>query len=272
MNTQKPNLIIRILVVVTYTGMIAVNALANIIPINGITTGEVSELYPNLFTPAPVTFAIWGLIYLLLLGYTLYQLGCFGTAKSSISTEGFNNIGILFGSSCVLNAAWIFAWHYLTIGISVLLMFVLLFCLIFISFILLDIKPNKRDMVLVFIPFHVYFGWITVAAIANVTVFLVKLGWNGFGMSEVFWTVFVLLLGLVVSVLVILRIQSIAYGLAVMWAYAGILVQHLSKNGFAGAYPPVIVTAALCITVLVLVQIVLGIRLLNRSKTKRVRG
>ena len=97
--------IIKIITVVTFLAMIVVNSLANILPINGITTGQVSDSYPNLFAPVGATFAIWGLIYLLLAGYTLYQLGIFQENTTTDKTELINKIGILFSVSSIANAS-----------------------------------------------------------------------------------------------------------------------------------------------------------------------
>ena len=72
LETKQLETPIKIAVVVTYLIMIAVNAMANILPINGIDTGAVSDSYPNLFAPAGLTFSIWGVIYLVVGGlYTL---------------------------------------------------------------------------------------------------------------------------------------------------------------------------------------------------------
>lgn len=99
------------------------------------------------------------------------------------------------------------------------------------------------------LPFSVYFGWITVATIANITVFLVYLGWNGFGISDGFWTVVVLLIGALIGSWRMWLDRFIPYGLVLIWAYGAILFKHLSESGFNGKYPSVIWTAALCLLV-----------------------
>jgi hypothetical protein len=93
----------------------------------------------------------------------------------------------------------------------------------------------------------VYFGWITVATIANITVFLVRLGWNGFGIAEAAWTVVVLLLGAGIGTLRMLRDRDYFYGAALVWAYGGIWLKHASPGGFHGEYPIVIATTIACI-------------------------
>lgn len=95
-NINKENFSMKVTVAVTYVLMIILNALANIIPINGITSGGVSDFYENLFAPAGITFSIWGVIYLLLLLYVVYQFGIFQKEANPIREDLFSEIGILF--------------------------------------------------------------------------------------------------------------------------------------------------------------------------------
>ena len=263
MNHQ--NTAVKIITVVTYIGMVTVNALANILPINGITTGQVSDSYPNLFTPAGFTFSIWGLIYLLLAGYTLYQLGLFRGPKDADSKDMLRKTGILFSLSSIANTAWIFAWHYRMIPLSMVLMAVILVCLIVIRETLGREILTPRERLFIGLPFSVYFGWITVATIANATVLLVSLGWDGFGIAEPVWAVIVLIAGMLIGIVTMIRYRDVAYGLVLIWAYLGIYIKHVSAKGFAGQYPVVMIAAALCILVFALTAAYI---LLNRKKRK----
>lgn len=239
--------------------MVVVNALANIIPINGVGTGEVSDSYPNLFAPAGYTFAIWGLIYLLLSGYVLYQLGFFRTDNNSARLELINKINPYFILSSIANTLWIFSWHYYNIGLSMLFMIVILLCLIIINIEINNSELFKnaklKDKLLIKLPFSVYYGWITVATIANATTYLVSIGWNGFGISESIWTVLIITVGLIISVANILKYNDIAYGLVIIWAYVGILVKHVSESGFAGQYPSIIAAVSIAVAVLIVAEI-----------------
>lgn len=237
MNTK----IIRILTLVAYMVMVGVNFLAMYLPLGGKTTGEISDNYPNLFAPAGYAFSIWGLIYLLLAIYVIYQF----KRGDDVFAGKVNRIFIL---NALLNAAWIFAWHNDIIWLSVILIIGLLISLIRIANILRKSTLTERDLRLVGLPFSVYFGWITVATIANITVFLVSLGWGGFGLADSFWTVVVLLIGALIGSWRMLKDKFISYGLVLIWAYGAILFKHVSITGFAGQYPSVIVTAVLCIT------------------------
>jgi hypothetical protein len=245
----------KILVTVTFLIMIIVNILANTLPINGQTTAEVADSYPNLFAPAGITFAIWGLIYLLLAGFTLYLLGFFQGSLDTIKTDLLNRIGIVFSISSIANAAWIFSWHYNRIPLSMLLMVVILVCLIFINYIVVNEKLTAREKFFIRLPFSVYFGWITVATIANVTTLLVSIGWNGFGIPEPIWAIVIIIVGMLIGSATMIRNRDIAYGLVMLWAYAGIYIKHTSENGFSGQYPAIIYTVIGCMILFVIAEI-----------------
>jgi|GEM_PF-89082 len=261
---------IKLITVATFCIMIAVNAMANILPINGVTTGEVSDSYKNLFAPAGITFSIWGLIYLLLFGYTLYYLGLFRNGRSSGDRELLRRVGTIFSLSSIANAAWIFSWHYGMIPLSMLLMLFLLVCLIVLNWIIGDADLSGREKIFVRLPFSVYFGWITVATIANATVLLVSIGWKGFGLSEQTWAIIMIIAGMLIGAATAVRNRNIAYGLVIIWAYVGIYIKHTSEGGFSGKYPAIIYTVLACIAVLLaaLAYIMLSGR--RRTRGRRV--
>ena len=227
--------------------MVVVNFLANSLPINNRSTGAISNSYPNLFAPAGITFSIWGLIYLLLAGYVVFQF-----VTKSEKTEGLlKKINPLFIATSVANSVWIFAWHYDVIGLSVLIMAGILILLIKIADILRKEQFTSLEKLFIWAPFSIYFGWITVAAIANITIFLVSIGWNGFGISAFIWTCAILLIGATIGILRMQKDKNTAYGLVLVWAYLGILLKHLSANGFNGQYPSIIVTIIACLVLFV---------------------
>ena len=236
---------VKIFVAITYIAMVAVNALANILPINGIGTGAVSDSYANLFAPAGLTFSIWGLIYILLAAFTIYLLSV--NKDSQMGKSLLNKVGVIFGISSVVNILWIFTWHYRLISFSMVLMVIILICLVNIVGEIRTKQLSVKEKILVKLPFSIYFGWITIATIANATTLLVSLGWNRFGISEVVWTIAILIVGAVIGILAILRNKDYPYGLVILWAYAGILIKHLSKGGFAGMYPQIVITVIVCL-------------------------
>lgn len=228
--------------IVAYIVMIVTNSLAILLPIGGRSTGQVSENYSNLFAPAGYAFSIWGLIYTLLGIYVIYQ---FQKKKNNL-TEKINKIFIV---NALLNASWIFAWHYDVIWLSVIIMLGLLLTLIKIADILKSNSLTSEEKWFIKLPFSVYFGWITVATIANITVFLVYLKWNGFGIPESYWTVIVLLVGMLIGSWRTLKDRAIPYMLVFIWAYGAILFKHLSVSGFNGQYPNIISTVSFCLLV-----------------------
>lgn len=246
-----------ILAASTFVGMVVVNALANILPINNTTTGDVSNSYPNLFAPAAVTFSIWGIIYALLAAYTAYQTGLvhkISTATSKVCSD-INTFYIL---SSVANMLWIFSWHYKQIGVSVIFMLVILFALIRIADISKKIQLSPKENFLIRLPFSVYFGWITVATIANITTFLVSINWNGFGLTNQLWMIIILLVGTVIGLLRMLKDKNRAYGLVLIWAYLGIWMKHTAT--FSSQYPAVITTVLICIGIFILAEGALFLR------------
>src|SRR5512133_3141843 len=168
---------IKYLNLLLFAGMIVMNYLANALPLNNKTTGELSDMYPNLFVPAGLTFSIWGVIYLLLVGYCIIQF-------SGSNQIAIGSIGWLFAVTCILNASWIVAWHYQKLPLSLIIMVCLLNYLI-----LINIRLTAVAQGLMKAAFGIYLGWICIATIANVTALLVNYNWNGFGLSDVTWTI-----------------------------------------------------------------------------------
>lgn len=255
MNINKENFPLKIIVAVTYLLMVTMNALANILPINGLNTGQISDSFENLFAPAGITFSIWGVIYLMLLLYVIYQFGFFQDKSDPYKEELFRTIGIYFAISSVLNTFWILAWHYLFIEVSLVLIIGVLICLIFINQHTKSANIGLKDKFFIRLPFSIYFGWLTVATIANVTTLLVKLGWNGFGVGEDIWTIIILVVGLIIAVLTILKNRDFFYGAVIIWAYIGIYIKHTGV--FNSNYQNIIYTVMASLALLVLTEIYL---------------
>jgi hypothetical protein len=219
--------------VVLFVLVVAVNALANILPINGVGTGQLSDELPNLFVPAGITFSIWGLIYVLLGGYTVAVIAAAFGKKSLAGWTAKD--GILFSLNMAANAGWIFAWQYRHVGLSLVLMFIILATLLWLE----ERQAIARrgasrtsesggDLSKFFLstPINVYLGWICVATIANVTALLVKSGWNGFGLDPRAWTVAVIATGLAIGLLLVFLRGALAAPLVIVWAYAGIVLKR----------------------------------------------
>jgi hypothetical protein len=231
MNKSRSVLILSILNLLGFLGTIVVNALANILPINNITTGALSDLYPNLFVPAGLTFAIWGLIYVLLGVFVIYPLVP-RVRRDPQKVEFVRRIGPLFFISCLANVGWIFAWHYQILPLSLVLMLILLGCLLAI-YLRLNIgksEATRAERYFVHLPFSVYLGWITIATIANVTALLVDINWSTWGLGEPFWAVAVIVVGIAIALSVLFTRKDVYYCLVVDWALLGILLKRLSDT------------------------------------------
>lgn len=235
--------------------MLTVNILANTIPIGGVTTAEISARYPNLLTPAPYAFSIWGLIYACLTLYVLYRWGLFRKNRSDSMEQLLHKLDGWFALSCLANMAWVFVWHYDRIPLSIIFMLVLLVSLIAITTFIYAAGLTGRDKTLISAPFSIYFGWITVATVLNITILLISLNWDGFGLPDQLWSVLVLLAVTGLGAAVTLRRHDALYGLTLIWAFVGILVRHVSKEGFNLQYPVIVGTVCVGLVILTLCTI-----------------
>ncbi len=247
----------RVWAAVAFVGALVVNGLAaSTTLIGGTDTAAVSDGVPNLFAPAGVTFAIWGVIYLLVAAYVVYQLWFADKKGMEVKAETIDAITPLFMATSLINIAWIFAWQYEVFWLSVLLIVALLVALGRIVSLLYDKRFSLVERVVVKAPFSVYFGWVTVATIANITTALVSSGWAALDMTAAGWMVAILVVAAVIGIVTTLRYTDCLYGLVFVWAFSGILIKHLSDTGWAGDYQVVVGALMSLITILALVSLV----------------
>jgi benzodiazapine receptor len=206
---------------------VLVNGLAGSTTIlGGKNTAQISDANPTLITPAGYVFSIWGVIYILLGVFVVFQ-----ALPSEKGKDYQKRIGWLFVLSSLLNIAWLFLWQFEYLSLSVVLMFLLLATLISI-YLRLNIGKSTaplREKLAVHVPFSVYLGWITIASIANVAVTLVSVNWDGFGISPETWAALIIIIALLITMLVIATRKDVAYGLVIIWALVGIAVKQ-SEN------------------------------------------
>ncbi|MGD0329992.1 MAG: TspO/MBR family protein [Nitrososphaeria archaeon] len=223
MKTSNPAYL-RWLNIIAYLLTVLVNDLAGSTTIlGGRNTAQVSDANPTLVTPAGYVFSIWGVIYILLGVFVVFQ------ALPAERGKNFQkSIGPLFILSSVLNIIWLFLWQFEFLSLSVVIMFLLLSTLISI-YLRLNIGKSKspmREKLAVNLPFSVYLGWITIASIANVSVTLVSIKWNGFGISPETWAILIIIVAMLIALLVITTRKDVAYGLVIIWALVGISVMQ----------------------------------------------
>ncbi len=234
-----------------------VNYLSNALPLNGKTAKELSDLNPNLFVPAPFTFSIWGVIYLFLTGFIVYQASDL-FSKSKKELPHVEKIGWLFFISCLLNSCWLIVWHFQLLPLSFLIMIGYLVTLILI-YQRLDIGKEKGDWkerILVRLPFQILLGWISIATIANATAVLVSLGFTGGGVEERIWAMVMISIGGLLALLMLFRKWDIAYSLVVVWAFYGIISERM--EAMDSGFMEIVITAVVC-------MVLIGIGVIIRS-------
>jgi translocator protein len=217
--------------IVFFVLTIVVNSLAGSTNLIGAkNTADVSNAYQTLVTPAGYVFAIWGIIYVLLGVFVVYQ-----ALPKQRGKEYQKRIGWLFVLSSIINVAWIFVWQFEILALSVLLIFGLLLTLIAI-YVRLGVGKTKvglGERLAIHLPFSVYLGWITVASIADVAATLVFYNWDGFGMSPESWAIVVVAVAVLITLLMLATRKDVAYSLVIIWALVGIGINHSANNAVA---------------------------------------
>jgi hypothetical protein len=202
-----------------------VNVLATTLPLNGQDTAEISDRFKVYFVPAGYVFAIWGVIYLGWIAFTVFQL-----LPANKQNPRLRRLGYLFAISNLANAAWLFCWHYNKFGLSVIVMLTLLSLLIA-SYLRLNVNRSfvkSAEYWSVDVLFSVYLGWITVATVANISDWLYFVKWNGFGISAQVWAVIMLAVASLLGLAMALTRRDVGYLAVLVWAFAGIAVKQTS--------------------------------------------
>lgn len=202
---------------------LAVNVLAVALPLNGKNTADISNQFPVYFVPAGYVFSIWGIIYLGWIAFVIFQF-----LRAQKQSPRLRSLGYLFALSCLLNAAWLFCWHYEIFGLSVIVMLCLLATLIA-AYVRLDVGRTKigpAEKWCVDIPFSLYLGWITVATVANISEWLYSIGWNGFGLDAQIWALLMLTVATLLGLAMALTRQDSGYLLVLVWAFIGIAIKQ----------------------------------------------
>lgn len=212
--------------------VVFVNYLSNALPLNGMTQKDLSDKYTSLFTPASFTFSIWGVIYLALTAFVIYQ-----ALPAQRKSELVSTISRLFIISCFVNIFWLFAWHYEFVTLSLIIMFVILATLIAI-YGTLGISYGQASWgqrLFLHVPFSLYTGWITVAAMANISVLQNAMGWDDAGLSAIDWTLLKLAVVGVICAIVVLRRGDSIFALVIAWAAYGIMSKQVDVAAVSGA-------------------------------------
>lgn len=258
-STQRK--ILQLLNVIALIITLIINGLSGTGIFNGKTVGEISDMYPNLFTPAGLTFSIWSVIYIFLIVFVIYQArDVFKTEKEDIPY--IEQINVYFILSCVFNSTWIIVWLYGLIAFSLIIMILLLLVLI-IAYLRLNIARNEistKDKIIIWIPFSLYLGWISIATIANVTVFLVSINWDGFGISSLVWTFIILIVAMILTLTVLNTRKDRIYPLVTIWALIGVIIRRYES------YPELFILALIIISIISINLIFLSWKVIQKKR------
>lgn len=219
---------------------IAVNALANALPLNGLNTGEISDRFDIYFVPAGYVFSIWGLIYLGLIIFAVFQ-----ALPKQAENSTLKKIAPFYWLGSLANITWVFLWHYEVFSLTILFMLIILGSLLLINRNLDKTQGLIKWMVR--LPFSIYLGWISVATIANFSQWLYYFGWNGWGIGPATWAVVMLVVASILGFLMSWLKNDTAYGLVLIWAFVGITVSQAGTSSIVIAAWAGVVAVALSI-------------------------
>ncbi len=218
----------QVAVVFATISTIIINALANIVPFNGQETGAISDRLPSLFVPAGYVFAIWGVIYIGIIAYAIYQ-----ARSDQANLPGQRSIGLWYLLSCVANSVWIFLWHWNYLGSSVAVIILLLVSLLGLYLQMQKLgwevgkgSRSKGETWNVFIPFSIYLAWVCVATVANIGSWLWSIQWGGWGLSEVTWAVLLIAIASGLGSFFGWWRRNPAYAAVIVWALVGIALKQ----------------------------------------------
>ena len=223
---------------------LTVNVLASTLPLNGKNTGAISDQFKVLFVPAGYVFAIWGVIYIGWIAFSIYQ-----ALPAQQNNARLHRVGWLYASSGVLNAVWLFTWHYELFPLSVVVMLALLGILIAI-YLRLDnghVQVSTTEKWCVNIPFSVYLGWISVATIANIADLLYYWHWDGWGIAPELWAVIMLVVATTLALAMTRTRGDLAYLLVFIWSFVGIAVKQAATPLVANTAWVMVILIALMI-------------------------
>lgn len=239
---SRSDVVRQVMVWVALAVTIFVNYLANALPINGRSTGDISDSFPVRFTPAGYVFSIWGVIYLGMIAYAIYQ-----SLPSQRANPRLRAIAWPFIVSCMANTTWIFLWHYgaYLVALAVIILFLLTLVILYIRLYASFPTVSSAEQWTTHIPFRIYTGWLTVATIANATITFYDLGWQGAPFGAPAWAALLIVVATAIGLFFALRLRDAAYTLVLVWAFVGIYVAQ--NDAAITAYTALIAAGVLAI-------------------------
>ncbi|KOP27175.1 hypothetical protein AMR41_07475 [Hapalosiphon sp. MRB220] len=202
-----------------------VNVASNFFPLNGLSIGEISNtLFKNvLIIPANYAFAIWGLIYLGLFAFGVYQF-----LPSQKHDLDLRKSAYLLVIALVSQSIWVYFFLSRLFVLSVVAMLLILLPLIgvYLQLGIGNKRVSRMKKWCSHVPISIYLSWISVATIVNVACALYFQGWNGWGISAQVWTIIMLLVATAIAVVIIIQRRDIAYTGVTVWATFAIALKH----------------------------------------------
>lgn len=234
---------------------LVINTLGAMGLINGLTQREISDMYVTLITPSPATFTIWSVIYSLLL---ISMIAMIIKKEDPYYQRAVDQISNLFRISCILNIAWIIAFSFVLVEVSVLFILGFVITLALICMKLLEIREGKRWLLPA--SFGLYGGWLFIATVVNTAAALVKLNWTGFGLTQETWGSIMLVVAILLLIGVVLKIRNAVFPLPIAWAYFGINQILNSPTGFDGEFATLEIVSLIGMAVLLIISVILFVR------------
>jgi hypothetical protein len=196
---------------------VVMNYLSTALPLFGNSNKEISDALPNAFTPAGVTFAVWGPIFLGLLALAVYQ------ALPAQRGPRLDRVFWPFLLGNLLNVAWLLAFQSLHYGLSVVIMLALLGSLGWLYTTVRALAPQGREVWTLQVPTSLYLGWISVATMANITAFLVSAGvtTGALGLGPATWSAALVVVAAALGSVFLLRFRDYTFALVLLWAFLG---------------------------------------------------
>ncbi|MEL7145476.1 MAG: tryptophan-rich sensory protein [Bacteroidota bacterium] len=253
------NKILALLNLLSVAAVIYINYYSVIFGINGNTVGSLSRQYDNLFTPASFAFSIWGIIFLAMAVFAIYQV--VDTFFLKKNQDAYLQIGYRFLVANVCNCTWVFVWLSEYTGLSVLVMLIML-----VSLLSIILQVDRRMVfssasrnLLIWVPIMIYAGWINVAMVANVSAYLSKLGWDGGFLSEIQWAIILILTATLLNLAVLFKKGYWQFAIVGIWALFAIYSRH------AASLSQIATVAALGAGAIFLSIVFLQVKRLSRS-------
>ncbi|MGG6311522.1 tryptophan-rich sensory protein [Paenibacillus macerans] len=218
----------------SYSAVIVFHLAVAFFPLGGLSTGQLSDKYHTLITPADYTFTVWTVIYGLLAGWVLYPL-----LRNKRDPYSIPSMPLWFLLSCLLNIAWLASWQLQRLPLSLAAMLLLLAVLAAMyRRTRRTLRPAAADIWLVRLPFTLYFGWIGVAALVNIQAVLVhalRIGYASAGYGSLLLPILLLSIGLAAACLIGFRARDGLLPLVYAWGYAAIMLEQQAQRAVAVA-------------------------------------